>query len=472
MKENRLSLLGADNSYSRIEAKMKRFVLFCLAAGIGVAGGCARFHAKPLSPQESAANFERRSLHDAGLCGFLQTNLHRTVTQWGFEELALAALYFHPDLEVARAQWGVAKAAQIKAGERPNPSVGISPGYNTTTSVPSPWLFNLNFDLPIETAGKRGYRLAHAQHLSEAARLNLASVAWQVRSRVRNRWLELFAATQKEHWLRRQQAAQEQVVQLLEGQLAAGAISPFELTQARVALRGTALSLTDAQRQQAEARAALADAVGVPVKALESVKISFTALEHLPPSFDPANARREALMRRADILAALAEYAASQSALQLEIAKQYPDVHLGPGYEYDQGDNKWSIGLSLELPLLNQNQGGIAEARAKREEAAAKFLALQARVIGEIDRAVAGYEAARRTVATAEQLCAEQERLRATAQRRFAAGEIGRLELATTDLEMFTAQMARWDAVVKAHQAFGALEDALQSKPLPQKSTP
>ena len=62
---------------------------------------------------------------------------------------------------------------------------------------------------------------------------------------------------------------------------------------------------------------------------------------------------------------ALADYAASQSALQLEIAKQYPDLHLGPGYELDQTDNKWSLGISLDLPILNHNQGPVAEAHGE-----------------------------------------------------------------------------------------------------------
>ena len=54
-------------------------------------------------------------------------------------------------------------------------------------------------------------------------------------------------------------------------------------------------------------------------------------------------------MNRADVRGALAEYAASQSALQLEIANQYPDLHLGPGYGWNTGnagDNKWSLGVS------------------------------------------------------------------------------------------------------------------------------
>ena len=40
--------------------------------------------------------------------------------------------------------------------------------------------------------------------------------------------------------------------------------------------------------------------------------------------------------------------------LYAEIARQYPDLRVGPGYEYDQGLNKWAVvGVSIELPVLN-----------------------------------------------------------------------------------------------------------------------
>jgi multidrug efflux pump subunit AcrB len=91
----------------------------------------------------------------------------------------------------------------------------------------------------------------------------------------------------------------------------------------------------------------------------------------------------------------LAEYSASQADLQIEIANQYPDIHLGPGYAYNAGsagDNQWDLGLTVTLPVLNQNQGPIAEAQAKRAQAAAHFLSIQAAAVSEIDSALAGYD--------------------------------------------------------------------------------
>ncbi|MCX7826831.1 MAG: TolC family protein [Verrucomicrobiae bacterium] len=442
---------------------MNKLVGITLIALAGLLCGCASFKDKPLAPAKTAADFEARSLDDAGLRRFVESNLHQRVTSWNLPALTLAALYFHPDMDVARARWGAAEAAKVTAGQRPNPTLSVSPAYDTTTTIPSPWIVTASLDIPIETAGKRGYRIAQAAHLSEAARLNIATAAWQVRSRVRSRWVELYAATRSEELLRQQEAAQAQVVKLLKVQLDAGAVSPFEVTQAQIAQRNASLALNEAQRQRAEARVALADALGVPARALDGVAVSFDGLERLPAvAASASDARRQAMLGRADIRSALAEYAASQSALQLQIARQWPDVHLGPGYEYDQGDNKWSVGLSVELPMLNQNQGGIAEAKARREEAAARFIALQARVVGEIDRALAGYNAALRKAATAETLLSDQRRQRQTAQRMFEAGETARLAVATAETEVFTTELSRLDALVKVHQALGALEDAVQ----------
>ena len=44
----------------------------------------------------------------------------------------------------------------------------------------------------------------------------------------------------------------------------------------------------------------------------------------------------------------------------------------------------------------------------------------------------------------------------------FDAGEISRLDLNVIQLQLAVIQLARLDALVKAHQALGRLEDAIQ----------
>ncbi|HZL14309.1 MAG TPA: TolC family protein, partial [Verrucomicrobiae bacterium] len=366
-----------------------------------------------------------------------------------------------PALAEARAQFATMQAAEITAGERPNPTVGFSPTYDTTTTPP--WIFGLTWDIPIETAGKRGKRIAQAEHLSEAAKWNFISAAWQTRSHVRAALLNLYVAHETGSLLARQESAQSNVVRLLEGQFSAGAISSFEVTQARVALETTQLSRQDAISQLNQARVQLAGALGLPFAALAGIEFSFEGLNQFPKELAAPEIRRDAILNRADVRGALAEYAASQSELQLEIAKQYPDVHLNPGYELDQTDNKWTLGLTFDLPVLNQNQGPIAEAKAKRAEAAAHFLTVQTTAISEIDSALAAYDAALNKSATAKNLLADLQKQLESIRAQAQSGEVDALTLANAEVEFYTGAQNQINALVQAQQALGQLEDAVQS---------
>ena len=432
--------------------------------------GCAHFELKPLDVTQSASDFDARTLDTPELRAFIETNLGPVSAWppalWDFKQLTLAALFLHPKLDLARAELASVRAAEITAGGRPNPTVGVTPEYNfNAASGVSPWIATVQFDIPIETAGKRGHRIARAQHLSDAARLRLGSLAWEVRAGVRNALLDLGDALRRVDLLERQLAAQQRAVVALETKLANGAATSGEVAPFRLALARTRKDITDARVQTDEARARLASSVGVPLKSLPPV----TALSaDVPPdaSFASVEARRRALTSRADLLAALAEYAAAETALKLEIAKQYPDVHLGTGYQFDQGENKWALGLTVEIPVLNRNQGPIAEASAKRAEAAARVLALQARIVGDVDRALAVWQGAQASAAAMEAVRTAQQNRLASLKAQFDAGAIESLDLLNAEVELAADELFQWEARVKAMRASGELEDAIQF-PLP-----
>jgi outer membrane protein TolC len=445
-------------------------VAVCLMAfSIFLFTGCARFQPQPISPSQTATELENRSLTNAALKTFLEKNLHRELADWpgaswDFEMLTLAAFYYHPDLAVARAQWNVAQAGIKTAGGRPNPSVSLVPGYDTTHSTLSPWFPAVSFDIPLETAGKRGHRIAAAERLSESARLNIATVAWHVRTGLRSSLIEFAAAQQRHVILERAVSLQEQAVKLLDQQVEAGAMARSETTSFRIALHKLRLDLTDSQRQLTTIRIQLAGAVGVPSAALDAVKLSTDGLNQRVTADDMTSAevRRAALQGRADILAALSDYAASEATLQLEIAKQYPDVHLSPGYQFDQGDNKWTLGITFDLPVLNQNQGPIAEAMARREEAAAKFSALQVKVLAEIENAVETFRVSEKNAAVLDALAEEQARQHETVEAQLRAGAAERLDAVNSEVEMAAGELAQLDGRVKLLQSVVALEDAVQ----------
>ena len=420
-------------------------------------------------PAQLAAELDARSLSESAFQCFLHTNSTPPLPAgppavWNFELLTVAAMYFHPSLEVARADWAVAQGGDRTAAARLNPTVSAIPGYNfSAANGASPWIPALSFDLPIELAGKRAYRREQARQLTEAARLNIATTAWQVRAGLRGALLDFVAAHGREGRLRGQLALQERIVRSVEQRLQAGAVARTDLATAQLARDKTRLDWLESQRLGREARARVAEAIGLPVAALKDIEIS--AELPTPTAADgitAAAAREQALIGRADVLAALANYQASQAALQLEIAKQYPDLHLGPGYQFDQGDHKFTFGLTAELPLLNQNQGPIAEARARREAAAARFKALQARVLAELDHARTAQEAAAAQLAALEAVAASQQKQSEAVLGQIQAGAADPLDRVTAELEAGVTELARWDGQVRLQQARGALEDALQ----------
>src|SRR5690348_6533693 len=439
--------------------------LLCVV-GVLPFAGCAvqRYRAAPLVPAESASGFESRSLSDANLQAFVEKSLGQPASSWppkawDLQRLSVIGLYFSPEVQAARARLEEAEAAIVTAGARPNPIFDLAPG------VPSPYLLTLDFAVPLETKGKRGYRLRSARSLDQAARFDLADTAWKVHSGVRKALLDHFLASRSLELLHSEEQIRTEQVRLLQERFIAGDIPRPELDLARIELSKTHLSIRAAEGQVAGTKATLAAAMGVSVAGLEGLELAWSDLDSPPgaQSFSAQEIRRDAVLDRLDIRRSLAQYAAAESDLQLEIAKQYPDVQIGPGYTYEERNSFFTLGLSITLPLFNRNQGPIAEAEAKRREAAATFLQKQAQVIGDSEKARAVYSAALNELAEADQSLRQLQdtQLRMT-QLAVAVGEEDRLTLNGMQLESAAVARARLDALGRAQVALGDLEDAVQ----------
>jgi cobalt-zinc-cadmium efflux system outer membrane protein len=458
---------------NRLMKPTKILILFCMV--FTLLSGCAvqRYRAAPLSPAESATRLESRNLQDPGLRAFVKENLGHAVSawppkSWDLNSLTLAALYFNPEMAIAQAQTEVAKAAVITAGARPNPTVGVTPG------VPSPYLFGLAFAIPIQTAGKRGYQILQARDLSEAARFKLANTAWKVHSAVRAALLDYLIAVRSLNQTRSQQGVLSERVQLLEKRLAVGEIPRPEVDSARIELANTRLAVVSGESQISQARAALAAAIGVPVSALNGLEFSWPDFANPPnaASFSSQEMQRAAVLNRLDVRQALAEYAAEEANLQLQIARQYPDIQIGPGYQYEEGNSFFTLGLSVTLPIFNRNQGPIAEAEARRKEAAANFLSTQARAIADSEAALTRYSGAWNELAETEDLLKLHAGRVQLAKNAFNAGESGPLPLNSELLQDVLAGGAELAALYRTQSALGNLEDAIERPLDPDEAMP
>jgi outer membrane protein TolC len=428
--------------------------------------GCRSIAPAPLEPDHVAARLDARALDSADLRGWLRTLGIDGSTwppeRWGVDSFTTVALFYHPILSQARARRAQVDATTVTARQLPNPTLSVTPEFvSNAASAVSPWITAIRLDWIIETAGKRERRVDRARAAVVAAALGYRQEVWSVRQQI---WANLVAAISSRRrvdQLREEVDVASGLVASLELRKTSGTAAESDVAPFRAAMLGSQRDLAAELGTRNLSISTLAEAIGVPPHALRDVRLEVPDERWLESTSRDA-ALSQALFARADVLAAIADYAAAEAGLRLELARQYPDIRLGPGYQYDQGQRKWSIGLSLDLPILNQNQGAIAESLAARAAAAAAFESTQSRAMTEVDRALRQRDASTTQMATLAAIAGERA---ANWQRVRAALEIGaadRVAERSAALEFLRAERARHDAEDGRLQSLGALEAAIQ----------
>lgn len=373
--------------------------------------GCAHVNPQPVG---SAARSETRTLDDPGLKQFLEKRLGHPVAtwpleSWDFSTLTLAALYFHPDLAAPPAD---RRNAQIE--HLPNPTI-----------------------LPQKAA------------------------AWKVRHNLRTNLLAYAAAKRRQELLRALESTQLELAQVVERRLPADAVPPVELSLLRIQLAETRLELIETFQKRMNFREHVAEAVGLPVKALLDVEVTYDF--SLPSDYGPSTQelRNRALRNRSDILLALRDYMEAEASLRAEIARRRPSALFNSGCTWDAENNRWAVDLKLNVPIVS-GRNRIAVIEAHRLKAAAHLLELQSQVIDELDRSIAAYRARIEDAADIAKLTAAIRQQHDRVAALFKIGAAMRLELLMARLQLMPAEVAKLDAQEKLHEALGTLEDAVQ----------
>ncbi len=429
--------------------------------------GCSaqRYVAQPVEPAAVQAHWLATRVDDEALREPLARQGVDTaqwpLPAWDEEALAAVALTRHPDLAAARAELRSVEAAATAARRQP------APGLETTIersdgAGDSPWTVGFVLDALLTGRERRAAQAEAADALSQAALHRAARTAWQLRQRVRSSLRELGLTQLRVNAAARRLALQQAVVAAQQARLEHGAADQRDLQLSR-RLEIEALRLADQARDaQARARLALAAAVSLAPETLDMMTLTLPDMGQEPPAAEPTALQRAALLNRLDLRAALATYAAADGALKVELARQWPELVIKPGYAWDRGDNLWSLGAALRLPPGGRNQAAIAQAQAQRELQRQRCLALQAEAIAALALARQTAEAAALQADRSEALQRDARRRSAQLRQSLTAGHVGRLDVLTAELAEAEAEAARVDAQAARWAALSAVEDALQ----------
>ncbi len=153
------------------------------------------------------------------------------------------------------------------------------------------------------------------------------------------------------------------------------------------------------------------------------------------------------LLQNPALRAQLASYGGTEKELQAEIRRQYPQLSLGSGYGYEDGNDKLGVGFELSIPLWNRNREAIARATGDRALKQAETLTLWKKLLQQADilkdrqeLALHHCRAERERVDTLLEAVERQAKL-------YELGESSLLELAEVRHEAYQRRMGYFDCL-------------------------
>lgn len=345
-----------------------------LLLGLCALTACQSYDPMPLDEPEAIRAWRARDHKSADVAEFARQLQQRGLESRGpyntadgidLHEAEVLALFFNPQLRTARLAARAELDGAREAGRWEDPSLSIEAGW-ILGNTPSPWIIGASIEFTIPLSGRPGVEqdLAFAQH--EVKRREVVALEWSVLEGLRKAWRELAVARAHVALLDEHIARVQEVDALARELSAAGELSRGDARMVQIEL-----ATSTAARMQADAKAQ-----SMQLDVLEWMGLQPRAPVTLLPGLAAETAKPDELRLRAcNPLLELkrAEYEVSEQRLRLEVRKQFPDLHIGPGYELEDGQSKITLAFGIPIPLINLNKEGIARARGERLAARAAF---------------------------------------------------------------------------------------------------
>ena len=281
------------------------------------------------------------------------------------------AMKNNPILQRDRQNLAIANASVRQAKQLPNPELDVSSqSYPLFESKPGSFWNNQEFTFlagqTIETASKRSKRTRVAQQEFLATGSDVLNTEREIRLEVKGRY---FAAVLAKTQLSLAQEILKQfdeVIRLNEARFKQGELSGLEMNRIRAERLRFYSDVLDSNLQLTNSKTALLEVLGAG-----DLAGKFDIVETLAAAVQPVQLnelQQLALQSRPDLVAAQQRLERNRREVDVQKAEAMPNVTPSFGYKRDFGVNTAAFGITMPIPLVNRNQGGITKASAQVEQ--------------------------------------------------------------------------------------------------------
>lgn len=284
------------------------------------------------------------------------------------------ALATNPRLTAAEREIGIATGRRIQAGAIPNPELSADVNnvlgtgdYRGTRSAET----TLQISQLVEFPGKRNARIAAASAELDSTRWQRQAERLEVLSETAIAFVTVLSAQRRIAIFDTLIASLDGLLPLLQRRIDEGASSPADIARAKVAADLLRIERERTKTALAIARRELAALMGMPTPNFGPV-VGDLGRIGAPPAF-------AVVLRGLDDHPQLIRWTAVRAQRKAELIsarlKPLPDIKLALGYQRIHGfrdsesgpvptrDNALRFGLSMDVPLWDQNQGSILSAQ-------------------------------------------------------------------------------------------------------------
>ena len=338
--------------------------------------GCAFYHSLPLTPSAVQTALHpppwaklqvRASEIKHPLLTPVHFTPHRGLTP---DQAAVLAVLINPSLRAARDRRGVAAAELFVAGILPNPqisgSIDFITGGTITPDLVTGYGFGASWDLQALIA--LGAKRAAARANLQSVYLDLAWTEWQTAEAAKQAFYRVIADEQQLAYARQVDALLQKNLGVVRQATQAHEQTEVDLASAETASQDAHATVLQLEKDLVDQRLRLKKAIGLPPEWKVKLRDGISLPSHVStPSFSSLTTNLEE--RRLDLLALKKGYESQEEKLRAAILAQFPKINVGFNRASDTS-NVHTIGpaVTIDLPLFDRGQGGIALERATRQK--------------------------------------------------------------------------------------------------------